>query len=354
MADLAGVYGISFVLALSSALLFRMIFASKHQRKKVTPLIATLLLVGLVSVVYGYGRWRLATSESHQDQSFKVALVQGNVSQDTKWDPAFQQATLEKYVRLTNEIAKQQPDLVVWPETATPFYFLADRQNTKTLIQEVQKLKKPLLFGSPAYHRKGTELRLYNRAYLLDGDGMVTGYYDKIHLVPFGEYVPWKKILFFVDKLVQAAGNFASGKQARVLEVSAARVGVLICYEAIFPKLSRDLANGGANLLVNITNDAWFGRSSAPHQHLSMAALRAVENRIPIARCANTGISAFIDARGRILQKTGLYENATLLATLQLGNGTTIYTRYGNWFAWFCVAVSLLGFGCSLVRKGEK
>ena len=106
--------------------------------------------------------------------------------------------------------------------------------------------------------------------------------------------------------------------------------------------------------MVNITNDAWFGRSSAPYQHLSMAVLRAVENRIPIARCANTGISAFIDARGRILQKTGLYENATLVATLQLGNGKTIYTRYGDWFAWLCVAVSLLGFGCSLVRKGER
>jgi apolipoprotein N-acyltransferase len=127
-------------------------------------------------------------------------------------------------------------------------------------------------------------------------------------------------------------------------------VGVLICYEVIFPKLSRDLANGGANLLVNITNDAWFGRSSAPHQHLSMAVLRAVENRIPIARCANTGISAFIDDRGRILQKTGLYENATLLATLQLGNGQTIYTRYGDWFAWLCVAVTLLVFGYSLTR----
>jgi apolipoprotein N-acyltransferase len=201
MADLAGVYGISFVLVLSSALLFWMIFASKYQRKRVTPVISTLLLVGLLAVVYGYGRWRLATLESHRDQSFKVAMVQGNVSQDTKWDPAFQQATLEKYLRLTNEIAKQQPDLVVWPETATPFYFLADRQNTKTLIQEVQKLKIPLLFGSPAYRRKGTELRLYNRAYLLDGDGMLTGYYDKIHLVPFGEYVPWKKILcLFVTK----------------------------------------------------------------------------------------------------------------------------------------------------------
>jgi apolipoprotein N-acyltransferase len=129
---------------------------------------------------------------------------------------------------------------------------------------------------------------------------------------------------------------------------------VLICYEAIFPKLSRDLANGGANLLVNITNDAWFGRSSAPHQHLSMAVLRAVENRIPIARCANTGISAFIDTRGRILQKTGLYEDETLVSTLRLGKGTTIYTRHGDWFAWSCVAISFLGFAYALVRKGKQ
>ena len=351
IADLAGVYGISFSLVLSSALLYLMVFGQNKKSKRVVRLFSVLLLVTLLSAIYGYGRWRLSTLESHLGPAFKVALVQGNIAQDTKWDPAFQQVTLEKYLRLTADAIEQQPDLVVWPETATPFYFLADLQHTRNLIREVQRFRRPLLFGSPGFRREGERLKLYNRAYLLGSDGTVNGYYDKIHLVPFGEYVPWKNLLFFVDKLVQATGDFASGDQAAVLELPPARVGVLICYEAIFPELSRDLANAGANLLVNITNDAWFGRSSAPHQHLSMAVLRTVENRVPMARCANTGISALIDASGRILQTSRLFEEATILGTLQLGNGNTLYSRHGDWFAWSCVVISFLAFGYALIRK---
>lgn len=354
IADIAGVFGISFVLVLSNVLLFTLIFHVKTQRKVATRLLSSLLLISLILIVVGYGNWRLAKLENHQGPSFKIALVQGNIAQDTKWDPAFQQSTLDKYTRLTREVTENQPNLVIWPETATPFYFLADRKNTETLIQKLRKIKTPLLFGSPAYRRKGEGLKLYNRAYLLNSHGLVIGFYDKIHLVPFGEYVPWKRLLFFVDKLVQAAGDFASGEQAMVLNLSPARVGVLICYEAIFPKLSRDLVNAGANLLVNITNDAWFGRSSAPYQHLSMAALRSVENRVPMARCANTGISGFIDVRGRILRTTGLFEDATMLGTVALGEGKTLYTKHGDWFAWSSVGITLLVLGYSLTRKRTK
>jgi apolipoprotein N-acyltransferase len=351
MADLTGVFGISLVLVLSNVLLYTLIFSTNRQRKALTRLYPLLLLISLVSIVVGYGSWRLGSLEGNRGPSFKVALVQGNIAQDTKWDPAFQQTTLEKYRRLTSEVAKHRPQLVIWPETATPFYFLADQKNSETLFRQVREVQIPLLFGSPAYRRKGELLRLYNRAYLLDGDGMLIGYYDKIHLVPFGEYVPWKKILFFVDKLVQAAGDFASGEKAVVLDLPPAKAGVLICYEAIFPELSRDLVNAGANFLVNLTNDAWFGRSSAPYQHLSMAVLRSVENRVPMARCANTGISGFIDSRGSILQVTSLFEDATMLGNIQLGDGKTFYTRFGDWVAWICLCVTVLVFGYSIVRK---
>lgn len=351
MADITGVFGISFVLVLSNVLFFAVIFPTKGQRKTLTRIYPLILLVILVSIVVGYGSWRLAEPEGHHGPSFEVALVQGNIAQDTKWDPAFQQTTLEKYKRLTKEVAKYKPQLVIWPETATPFYFFADRENTETLFRQVREMQIPLLFGSPAYRRKGEMLKFYNRAYLLDGSGMLIGYYDKIHLVPFGEYVPWKRLLFFVDKLVQAAGDFASGEKAVVLDILPAKVGVLICYEAIFPELSRDLVNAGANFLVNITNDAWFGRSSAPYQHLSMAVFRSVENRVPMARCANTGISAFIDSRGRILRATSLFEDATLLGSVQLGEGKTLYSRYGDWFVWLCLVVTVLGFGYSLIGR---
>jgi apolipoprotein N-acyltransferase len=310
-----------------------------------------LVTVALILGIYVYGKWRLTTLSVSSSPSFNLALVQGNISQDIKWDPAFQRATLKRYVQLTRKAVKPQTELVVWPETATPFYFLADAKNSNTLVGEVQQLRVPLLFGSPAYRHEGKRLRLYNRAYLVNGLGLVTGYYDKMHLVPFGEYVPLKPVLFFVNTLVEAAGDFAAGNRAEPLELPPARMGVLICYEAIFPSLSRSLVNDGANLLVNITNDAWFGRSSAPYQHLSMAVLRSVENRVPMARCANTGISAFIDAHGRILKTTELFEEAILSGTLQLGHVETIYSRYGDWFAWSCCMVSLLGFVPFLRRQ---
>jgi apolipoprotein N-acyltransferase len=341
-------------LILSNVLLFTLVFPTSRQKKALTRLYPLLLLIFLVSIVVAYGNWRLTSLEGNLGPSFKVALVQGNIAQDTKWDPAFQQTTLEKYWRLTRKVAKEQPQLVIWPETATPFYFLADRKNSETLLRQVRQMQIPLLFGSPAYGRKGELLRFYNRAYLLDGHGMLIGYYDKIHLVPFGEYVPWKNILFFVDKLVQAAGDFASGEQAVVLDLPPAKLGVLICYEAIFPELSRDLVNAGANFLVNITNDAWFGRSSAPYQHLSMAVLRSVENRVPIARCANTGISSLIDSRGRILRVTGLFEDAAILGIIQLGDAKTFYTRYGDWVTWICLFVTVFAFGYSLRGRSKK
>jgi apolipoprotein N-acyltransferase len=351
LADIAGVFGISFVLVLSNVLLFTLIFHSRLQSKRALRPCASVLLIGLIASVIGYGQWRLVRLESFQSSSFKIGLVQGNIAQDTKWDPAFQQTTIDNYVRLSQKVTEQEPDLIVWPETATPFYFWADRKNTANLLQALQEIDSPLLFGSPAFRKIEEQLRFYNRAYLLNEDGMVVGFYDKIHLVPFGEYVPWKRMLFFVDKLVQAAGDFASGEQAIVLNLAPAKVGVLICYEAIFPELSRDLVNGGANLLVNITNDAWFGRSSAPYQHLSMAVLRAVENRVPMARCANTGISGFIDVRGRILQTTDLFEEAISVGTLELGAGKTPYTRYGDWFAWSCLGITLLVFTYSMIRS---
>jgi apolipoprotein N-acyltransferase len=336
------------VLVLSNCLLFLLLL--DHRGKTSTRLFSLLLLIGLVLTVFAYGRWRLVTLESNSGAPFKIALVQGNIAQDTKWDPAFQQATLNKYLRLTRKVAKEAPDLIVWPETATPFFFQSDVKNSEVLVQQLEELKKPLLFGSPAYSREEDQLRLYNRAYLLNELGRISGYYDKIHLVPFGEYVPLKQILFFVNKLVQAAGDFASGNRAEVLELPPVRIGVLICYEGIFPELSRDLVNAGANLLVNITNDAWYGRSSAPHQHLSMAVFRAVENRVPMARCANTGITAFIDARGRIYQATGLFEEATVVGTVKLGHGNTVYRRYGEWFAWGCLCVTFLVLGYGLRR----
>jgi apolipoprotein N-acyltransferase len=354
MADLTGVAGISFLLVAVNALLFQGFVNLRKRRKILSTMLPVTLAAAILLSQYGYGRWRLSTLETSSSSSIKVSVIQGNIPQETKWEPAFQQATLERYLRLTRAaVERDHPQLVVWPETATPFYFLGEGELSRILILEVQSLQTPLLFGSPAVRRQGDRLRFYNRAYLLDERGRVGGYYDKRHLVPFGEYVPLQSVLFFVHRLVEATGDFAAGDRPVVMNLAAARPGILICYEAIFPELSRDLVRHGANLLVNITNDAWFGRTSAPYQHLSMAVLRTVELRVPMARCANTGISALIDPSGRILQETGIFEEGSLTGSLPLGSGQTFYCRHGEWLALGCLLVSGIAFVIPLIRRAR-
>jgi apolipoprotein N-acyltransferase len=167
---------------------------------------------------------------------------------------------------------------------------------------------------------------------MLQGDGDYD-YYDKVHLLPFGEYVPLKRFLPFVHRIVPAAGDFTPGKELKPLTSGDLQIGPLICYEAIFPELSRELALQGAQLLVNVTNDAWFGRTSAPYQHLSMAVLRCVETHLPMARAANTGVSAFILSNGKIVKQSGLFTRELLRYELQLGHHETFYSHYGDIFA---------------------
>ena len=194
----------------------------------------------------------------------------------------------------------------------------------------------------------------YNRAYLLSPSGQVA-YYDKVHLVPFGEYVPLKRFLPFVHRMVESIGEFSTGPRPYGLDHPQGKIGVLICFETIFPEISRALKRDGCRLLVNITNDAWFGQTSAPYQHLSMLTFRAVENRVWIARAANTGFSALIDSSGRIVQKSSLFEKATIQAIIPLREESTFYSRYGDWLVGFCFLVvigGLLGRG-RMYRKSQ-
>ena len=187
------------------------------------------------------------------------------------------------------------------------------------------------IIGSPSVASGKEQMLFHNSAYLMTPDGRSAGKYDKVHLVPFGEYVPLKRWLPFIKKMVAQVGDFRPGKKGSTLKWNDHRVGMLICYEIIFPGLPRSMVQNGADLLVNITNDAWFGRSSAAYQHFSMAVLRAVENRRSIARAANTGISGFIDPCGRISQSTALYEEAAVTASVALMQSRTRYSRWGDW-----------------------
>jgi apolipoprotein N-acyltransferase len=194
----------------------------------------------------------------------------------------------------------------------------------------------------------------FNSAYLISPNSKTIGQYEKTHLVPFGEYVPFKKWLPFLGKIVAQVGDFRAGKAGKTIPWKNGRIGVQICYEIIFPELSRALAQNNAALLINITNDAWFGKTSGPYQHFSMTVFRAVENRRALARSANTGISGFVDPAGRILASTPLLEEAVITRSVPLIKEKTIYSRIGDLFAQGCLVLVLLVALVEIVRWQTK
>jgi apolipoprotein N-acyltransferase len=329
VADLVGAYGTSFVIVLSSALIYGLLLEKNLDRwKREAPVVLLILAVTL-----GYGFYRLSDSRPAQ-ASVKVAIAQGNIDQSIKWNPGYQEKTIQIYRTLTLRSRTFSPDLVVWPETAVPLFFQDGEPLSRSVLQTVRDAGSYLIFGSPAYKRERGSVSFFNRAYLASPNAEIIGSYDKVHLVPFGEYVPMKRFLPFVQRLVVAAGDFLPGDKATPLKFPKASAGVLICFESIFPELGRALTENGATLLVNLTNDAWYGMSSAPFQHFSMAVFRAVENRRPVIRAANTGISAFVLPSGKIVEQSGLFTEALLTKEIPLPDpGLTLYTRYGDFFA---------------------
>jgi apolipoprotein N-acyltransferase len=357
IADLAGVYGVSFILVLANVSVAEFI----ADRRSYAPLLTSALVLAAVLV---YGSTMLRVPEG--TDGLTVSVIQGNIEQDKKWDRTYQGEVLAVYKRLTVEAAARRPDLVIWPEPAVPFYFSGndpeDRALTADLSGFVRRNKVPLLFGSPTYEIKpNRHIVGRNSAFLLSAGGDVDAIYHKMHLVPFGEYVPLKSMLFFVDKLTQAIGDYQGGDEYALMTVPFSggdgtkretRICTVICYEIIFPDLVRRFVARGARMVTTVTNDAWFGKTSAPEQHFAMAVFRAVENRVPVARAANTGISGFIDSSGRILESSGIFTEASLARRLALGTESSFYTRYGDVFSYICfLFASAMLFG---MRKPDK
>jgi len=357
IADITGVYGISFLLVLANVLAARIVeaglaLAAPAGRRAPLPWVAAPLAAALVAGVMAYGSWRLSPHpDSAGEPSVRIGLVQPNVDQAHKWDAAYRRDTLDRLTRLTLQVA-DGADLLVWPEAATPFLFEVETAYRDELLTFVRDHGVPLLFGSPAVEsRSDGQVRLLNSAYLVSGDGTVLDRYDKVHLVPFGEYIPLKEIFSFLDKLVVGIGDFVPGPGPRVIGAPGGRLGVVICFEVIFPDLVRQFADRGADYMVTITNDAWFGRSGAPYQHFAMVVFRAVENRVAFARAANTGISGFIDAEGHILRTTDLFVEAALSGEVRTGGPRTFYTAYGDVFALVCAILGLLAPAAAWYRR---
>ncbi len=361
-ADLGGHHLVTFCIVLVNSLLALVISPLLNKKggqevrllRKASVWGAVVVLLVLVSIGgYSYQCFQDVSKEMAAVSSETVAVIQGNISQSEKWSPARKEETIHIYTELSRQAMEKRAagekrvGLLVWPETALPFYPPQDPLIRKVLDfardQEVL-----LLTGSPYYELKKEkiegekEVDFFNSALLIDNGGRAVGRYDKQHLVPFGEYVPLGSVFFFLKKLVVGVGDFTRGTSYTPLEAGSIKAGVLICFEAIFPDIARREAGQGSNLLVNLTNDAWYGRSSAPHQSWSMSVLRAVENRRSLVRAANTGISGIVDPSGTIRAQSELFVPAALSETIPLLTNQTIFQRGGYWFGACCLCLSVL------------
>ena len=359
VADHLGVYGVSFLIVLTNVALAELylwlmpLFRGFRPARLPWELVTTSAM--LVGLSWAYSTSLIASEGMERPKAtLQVGVVQPNIDQAVKWDQGYREETLRRYERLTESFG-YGVDLVIWPEAATPFMYEREPVYQLQLVALATRASAPLLFGSPAV-RFDADRKPYllNSAYLLSPEGHLLGRYDKQHLVPFGEYIPLKSsVLFFLDKLVEGIGDFQAGPGPTVLSFQPriagesvpqrpVKFGVLICYEVIFPDLVRRMAAGGAEFLVTITNDAWFGDSSAPWQHFSMVVFRSVENHLAFARAANTGISGFIDPFGRIIEASPMFTQTALQATIPVRQPHTFYTRYGDVFAYGCMIISML------------
>jgi apolipoprotein N-acyltransferase len=354
LASVVGVFGLSFLVAsVSAALTYAWI------RKRAVSLAVTVAAV-LASAAWGAWRMNTNTLVSEGDP-IRVAVLQANIEQEDKWNPALSEVIFERYLAMSRRALADRAEFVIWPESSTPFYFENDPRGAR-IRTIAQQSRTPFLIGSdqiePVPMTPQTvsgagraEHRIYNAAFLVGQDGTTSGVYRKIHLVPFGEYVPLKRLLFFVGPLVEAVSDFSPGDAPSTLPVGGRTTSVAICYEVIYPSLIRRFVTAGSELLTTITNDAWYGRSSAAYQHWEQATLRAVEEGRYLARAANTGISGFVDPYGRILAASPLFEQAMLVADVRFIRDRTIYSRTGDLVAWLSLLGSAIGILYFKIRK---
>ena len=351
IATATGVYGLSFEIMVVNVAFAAGFLLRRNQRK------AVLLAATGAAIVLQAGRWIPAPPLAGDHAA---VLVQTNIPilEGSAWTKGYFNATLNDLADISfnavNTAKGARPDLIAWPENPAPFYTL-DPFFRNVVSATAQKTDAWMLVGSVGIENAsaGSAQRFYNSAALISPAGDWAGRYDKIHLVPFGEYVPFEKLFAFASGLTQEVGNFTSGSERIPLTADGKKLGVFICYESIFPDDIRQLALNGAQVFVNISNDGWYGDSGAYAQHLKQARMRAVENARWLLRDTNTGVTAAIDPYGRVVASIPRKTRSALIAPYALSDSITIYTRYGDWFAYLCAIISLIGLIASYAAKPE-
>lgn len=335
IATLTGVYGLSFEIVLVNAA-FAAAFLARPLRRRL--MLAATLFTAIFLQLAQYIALDPLPVDSY------ALLVQQNVPIRENWRAAEYNDLLQSLgdsSRIPPGSAKV--NLIVWPESPAPF-FLNDDRFVSTISAIARRTNDFVVAGSIGVRTvAGGESQVYNSAALVNPQGQIAARYDKVHLVPFGEYIPLQRLLSFAQSLTREVGMFARGSGRWPLDTGTGKLGVFICYESLFPGEVRQFADHGAQAFVNISNDGWFGDSGAPEQHLNVARMRAIENGRWLLRATNTGITASIDPFGRVVAQAPSGMRTTLLAPYSLRDETTFYTRYGDWFPCLCAIISLVG-----------
>ena len=339
ISDIFGCWGVSFLIMMVNVGIY---FALRRR-----PGYLFSFFCIIAALVYGMVLISKVNKVPDKAGKIKISLLQGNIAQELKWNKESDQFIFERYLSLNNAASKDSPALIIWPEASLPVILEEEPEYFDAVKELAKKNNTSLLIG--AVTLRGNDY--YNSALLVSDKGVQLERYDKIHLVPFGEYIPLKKVFPFLATVVPI-GDIAAGKDYTIFTLGKNKFSVLICFEDLFPELSRAFRKRGAEFLVNITNDGWYKYSTAPYQHLQASVFRAVENRVPLARAANTGISAFIYPDGRIISRIKDLNGKDIFVTGFDTKGInilpvkpTFYTRFGDIFVLACLIVIL----CSMM-----
>lgn len=337
-----GPYGLGALLVLSSTAITYTLIAPARRVVRMRALVSTAIV--LIAAVAG-GSVALSRRGAGDGERIQAAMIQPNISQEMRWDMRSVVDIFDRMMTMSQEAADSGARVIVWPESTVPLSFAS----TPFYQEAVESLSRDedvdIILGSVAEDAADPSA-IWNSTYLVTG-GETSARYDKMRLVPFGEYVPLREVLFFAERMVRAVGEFRFGTAAAPL-IGDRSYGPAICYEVVFPGLVAEQTGNGASVLVTVTNDAWFGDSSAPVQHLNSVRLRAIENDRWFLRAATTGISAIIDPAGRIVNSLPLDRQGVVLGTFEEKSSRTLYVRTGDWFAIAsCIAVAVL----ALIRR---
>ena len=362
ISDITGPYGVSFLIVLVNFSIYKAI----RCRAARYYLLFFVLMIYALNILYGEYRIK----RPYPGSALRVASVQGNIPQDEKYDPAFRNSIMREYLRLSKKALSEKPRLIVWPETSVPGYLTEEKDLEKALVSFVDRNNVNLVAGSLRYEPDA----VFNSAMLLSPGEGIKKHYDKSHLVLFGEYMPLGKALGWVKKYIdKPIADFARGSKFTVFDFRVTKktapgggnilrttdfynFSVLVCFEDIFPDHVRRFVKEGARFLVNITNDAWFGRTSAPYQHLEGSIFRAAENKVPLVRAANTGVSCIIDHNGRVVKYAEVNQEKIFVEGFCSGEirpslYRTFYTRFGDVFSWISIAFVMILYTVSVIRE---